>query len=71
MSANSEEIFIPQEKWIRYELYPLLKFVFSDATKLAANLVKEAKKNAINHIVKQSVMGADSEIDVAHLRLHR
>ena len=41
------------------------------AAELAANLVKEAKKNGIKHIVKQSVMGADSELDVAHLRLHR
>jgi uncharacterized protein YbjT (DUF2867 family) len=41
------------------------------AAELAANLVKEAKKNAIKHIVKQSVMGADTELDVAHLRLHR
>ena len=41
------------------------------AAELAANLVREAKKNGIKHIVKQSVMGADSELDVAHLRLHR
>src|SRR5215467_8799032 len=41
------------------------------ASELTANLVKEAKKNGIKHIVKQSVMGADSELDVAHLRLHR
>jgi uncharacterized protein YbjT (DUF2867 family) len=41
------------------------------AAELAANLVKEAKKNGIKHIVKQSIMGADSELDVAHLRLHR
>jgi uncharacterized protein YbjT (DUF2867 family) len=41
------------------------------AAELSANLVKEAKKNGIKHIVKQSVMGADSELDVAHLRLHR
>jgi uncharacterized protein YbjT (DUF2867 family) len=41
------------------------------AAELAANLVKEAKKNGIKHIVKQSVMGADSELDVSHLRLHR
>jgi len=41
------------------------------AAELAANLVKEAKKNGIKHIVKQSVMGADSELEFAHLRLHR
>jgi uncharacterized protein YbjT (DUF2867 family) len=41
------------------------------AAELAANLVKVAKKSGIRHIVKQSVMGADSELDVAHLRLHR
>lgn len=49
----------------------LLTPAFPKAAELAANLVKEAKKNGIKHIVKQSVMGADSELDVAHLRLHR
>jgi len=41
------------------------------AAEFAGNLVKEAKKARIRRIVKQSVMGADSELDVAHLRLHR
>src|SRR5215467_4042014 len=41
------------------------------AAEFAGNLVKEAKKAGIRRIVKQSVMGADSELDVAHLRLHR
>src|SRR5215469_8913660 len=41
------------------------------AAEFAANLVKEAKKAGIRRIVKQSVLGADSELDVAHLRLHR
>jgi uncharacterized protein YbjT (DUF2867 family) len=41
------------------------------AAELAANLVKAAKKNGIKHIVKQSIMAADSELDVAHLHLHR
>ena len=41
------------------------------AAELAANLVKEAKKVGIRHIVKQSIMWADSGLDVAHLRLHR
>ncbi|MGA9169133.1 MAG: SDR family oxidoreductase [Nitrososphaeraceae archaeon] len=41
------------------------------AAELATNLVNEAKKAGIRHIVKQSVIGADSVLDVAHLRLHR
>jgi uncharacterized protein YbjT (DUF2867 family) len=49
----------------------LLTPVSPKTAELTANLVKEAKKNGIKHIVKQSVMGADSELDVAILRLHR
>lgn len=49
----------------------LLTPVSPKTTELTANLVKEAKKNGIKHIVKQSVRGADSELDVAILRLHR
>jgi uncharacterized protein YbjT (DUF2867 family) len=41
------------------------------AAELASNLVSEAKKAGIRHIVKQSIIGADSELEVAHLRLHR
>jgi len=41
------------------------------AAELATNLVNEAKKAGIRHIVKQSVMGADTSLEVAHLRLHR
>jgi uncharacterized protein YbjT (DUF2867 family) len=36
-----------------------------------SNLVTEAKKSGIRHIVKQSVMGADLEADVGTMRLHR
>jgi uncharacterized protein YbjT (DUF2867 family) len=35
------------------------------------NLVNEAKKSGVRHIVKQSVMGADMESVVGSLRLHR
>ncbi len=49
----------------------LLTPVSPKTAELTSNLVKEAKKNAIKHIVKQSVMGADSELDVVILRLHR
>jgi uncharacterized protein YbjT (DUF2867 family) len=42
-----------------------------NAPELASNLVIEAKKAGIRHIVKQSVMGADLEADVGTLRLHR
>jgi uncharacterized protein YbjT (DUF2867 family) len=41
-----------------------------NAHELASNLVIEAKKAGIRHIVKQSVMGADLEADVGTLRLH-
>jgi uncharacterized protein YbjT (DUF2867 family) len=36
-----------------------------------SNLVTEAKKSGIKHIVKQSIMGADSGADVEAMRLHR
>jgi uncharacterized protein YbjT (DUF2867 family) len=42
-----------------------------NAPELASNLVSEARKAGIRHIVKQSVMGADLEADVGTLRLHR
>jgi len=41
------------------------------AAELATNMVNEAKKAGIRHIVKQSIIGADRVLDVAHLRLHR
>jgi uncharacterized protein YbjT (DUF2867 family) len=40
------------------------------AAALTSNLVTEAKNVGIRHIVKQSIIGADVEVDVAHLRLH-
>lgn len=36
-----------------------------------SNLVSEAKKSGIRHIVKQSIMGADLEAGVEAMRLHR
>jgi uncharacterized protein YbjT (DUF2867 family) len=42
-----------------------------NAHELASNVVIEAKKAGIRHIVKQSVMGADLEADVGTMRLHR
>ena len=42
-----------------------------NAPELASNLVSEARKAGIRHIVKQSIMGADLEADVGTLRLHR
>jgi uncharacterized protein YbjT (DUF2867 family) len=36
-----------------------------------SNLVTEAKKSGIKHIVKQSIMGADLGADVEAMRLHR
>jgi uncharacterized protein YbjT (DUF2867 family) len=35
------------------------------------NLICEAKKSGIRHIVKQSIMGADLKADVEAMRLHR
>jgi uncharacterized protein YbjT (DUF2867 family) len=43
-----------------------------NAHELASNLVNEAKKAEVIHIVKQSIMGADRlEADVGTMRLHR
>lgn len=42
-----------------------------NAHELASNLVNEAKKVEVIHIVKQSIMGADLEADVSTMRLHR
>src|ERR671910_1392281 len=42
-----------------------------NAHELASNLVNEAKKAEVIHIVKQSIMGADLEADVGIMRLHR
>jgi uncharacterized protein YbjT (DUF2867 family) len=41
-----------------------------DITSITSNLVKEAKKNDVKHIVKLSAMGADSEPGSTILRLH-
>jgi uncharacterized protein YbjT (DUF2867 family) len=41
-----------------------------DITDITSNLVKEAKKNDVKHIVKLSAMGADSEPRSTILRLH-
>ena len=35
------------------------------------NLITEAKKSGIRHIVKQSIIGADLKADVEAMRLHR
>ena len=43
----------------------------SKAAEFASNLVTEAKKAGIKHIVKQSLMGADQDVDLDHLHLHR
>src|SRR5918995_5633224 len=42
-----------------------------NAADLASNVVTQAKKAGIRHIVKQSVMGAALEADVGTMRLHR
>jgi uncharacterized protein YbjT (DUF2867 family) len=42
-----------------------------NAHELASNLVNEAKKAEVIHIVKQSIMGSDLEADVSTMRLHR
>jgi uncharacterized protein YbjT (DUF2867 family) len=69
---------------IDYKKPETLKESFKDADKLfllthdspkspehASNLVAEAKKSGIRHIVKLSALGADMESVVASLRLHR
>jgi uncharacterized protein YbjT (DUF2867 family) len=42
-----------------------------NAHEFASNLVNEAKKVEVIHIVKQSIVGADLEADVSTMRLHR
>lgn len=41
-----------------------------DATDICSNIVREAKKNGVNYIVKLSAMGADSKLGSTILRLH-
>ena len=48
----------------------LLTPASSKAAALNSNLVTEAKNVGIRHIVKQSIIGADVEVDVDHLRSH-
>jgi uncharacterized protein YbjT (DUF2867 family) len=40
-------------------------------TEISSSLIKEAKKKAVKHIVKLSVLGADSEPGITIGRLHR
>ena len=40
------------------------------ATDICSNIVREAKKNGVNYIVKLSAMGADSKLGSTILRLH-
>ena len=49
----------------------LLTHPSSKSAEHESNLVDEAKKFGIEHIVKQSIMGADLEADVEAMRLHR
>lgn len=69
---------------IDYDKQEGLETAFKDADKLfllthpstksaehESNLISEAKKSGIKHIVKQSIMGADSGADVEAMRLHR
>ena len=52
------------------KLFLLTPFV-PNMVEISINLVDEAKKAKVKHIVKQSVMGADLEADVGTMRLHR
>ena len=69
---------------IDYNKPESLSTAFKDADKLfllthpspmtvehESNLVAEARKSGIRHIVKQSIMGADLEADVEAMHLHR
>lgn len=69
---------------IDYDKQEGLESAFKDADKLfllthpssrsaehESNLIDEAKKSGIKHIVKQSIMGADLDADVEAMRLHR
>jgi uncharacterized protein YbjT (DUF2867 family) len=52
------------------KLFWLTPLVYN-TTQISSNLVKEAEKNDIKHIVKLSVMGADIEPATTIARLHR
>jgi uncharacterized protein YbjT (DUF2867 family) len=52
------------------KLFLLTPFV-PNMVEISTNLVDEAIKAKVKHIVKQSVMGADLEADVGTMRLHR
>ncbi len=69
---------------IDYDKEEGLESVFKDVNKLfllthpspktvehESNLITEAKKSEIKHIVKQSIMGADMKADLESMRLHR
>jgi uncharacterized protein YbjT (DUF2867 family) len=69
---------------INHETQEGLQAAFKDADKLfllthsspksaeyERNLITEAKKSGIRHIVKQSIIGADLKADVEAMRLHR
>jgi uncharacterized protein YbjT (DUF2867 family) len=69
---------------IDYDTQEGLQAAFKEADKLfllthpspksadhETNLITEAKKSGIRHIVKQSIMGADLKADVEAMRLHR
>jgi uncharacterized protein YbjT (DUF2867 family) len=69
---------------IDYDKQEGLQAAFKDANKLfllthpssksadhETNLITEARKSGIRHIVKQSIMGADLKADVEAMRLHR
>jgi uncharacterized protein YbjT (DUF2867 family) len=49
----------------------LLTHPSSKTVEHESNLVNEAKKAGVGHIVKQSLMGADLKADVELMRLHR
>jgi uncharacterized protein YbjT (DUF2867 family) len=48
-----------------------LTLLAPNATQISSNLIKEAKKNGVKHIVKLSAMGADIEPPITITRLHR
>ena len=49
----------------------LLTHPSSKTVEHESNMVTEAKKSGIKHIVKQSIRGADLDADVEAMRLHR
>ena len=67
ITINKKSLSIPSKA---LDKLFLLTHPSSKTAEHESNLVMEAKKRGVSHIVKQSVMGADLKADVKAMRLH-